>query len=453
MTARVCIAGGGPTGLMMARLLAEDGHDVSVYEAASEIGGLCRSRQVDGYTFDLAGGHIMFTKDQRVADFWTKLFHDEPCVVTERKTRILHDADHLVSYPFENALGELPLEHNLECTEGVIRAHLAREAGAPEPADFQSWIRWKMGDGVAEHFMDPYNRKIWKSDLADMGTVWIAGRVPDAPLTDVLQASLGATTEGYTHQSQFRYPLTGGFGSIHKRIAHPVSDRIQLNHRVEHMAQRPGGGWVVDGEEFDHVISTIPLHVLPDVLEGMDPGAADAARKLQYRGVAAFLFGVEEEFARPWSWVYLPHKEQGPTNRVTYLSNYSPRNAPTGKASIMAEVTYAGTPPPLTDAGRREVATGLQNAGLLDVDRLTITDAHANPVSYILYDRDFESKRDTVLTCLDGMEGLHTLGRFGRYEYHNSDQCLARAMDLHAQLIPVLAQGGGADKGQGGVDA
>ncbi len=428
---------------MMARLLAEDGHQVTVYEADGEIGGLCRSRVVDGYTFDLAGGHIMFTKDQRVSDFWTELFVDEPCVVTERKTRILHDKDHWVSYPFENALGELPLEHNLECTEGVVRAYLERQAGAAEPQDFEGWIRWKMGAGVAKHFMEPYNRKIWKSDLANMGTVWIAGRVPDAPLEDVLKASLGATTEGYTHQSQFRYPLQGGFAAIHERIARPIASRVQLNHRVEQIEQRAGGGWVVDGEDFDHVISTIPLHVLPKVLRGMDPAAAQAASKLQYRGVAAYLLGIEEEFAQPWSWVYLPHEKQGPANRITYLSNYSPRNAPTGKASIMAEVTYAGSPPATDEAGRLAVAHGLSDAGLLHTDRLTVTDAHVNPVAYILYDQQFESKRNTLLAHLDGMEGFHAIGRFGRYEYHNSDQCLAQAMDLHARLSPELARGGG----------
>ena len=164
MSARICIAGGGPTGLMMGRLLASDGHDVTVYEAAHEIGGLCRSREVDGYTFDLAGGHIMFTRDDRVSKFWDELFEDEPCVVTQRQTRILHARDHWVSYPFENALGELPLEHNLECTEGTIRAALARD-GTPAPENFRDWIRWKMGDGVAKHFMEPYNRKIWKSTL------------------------------------------------------------------------------------------------------------------------------------------------------------------------------------------------------------------------------------------------------------------------------------------------
>src|SRR5262249_8680470 len=137
--ARIAVVGGGPSGLMAARLLAQAGHEVTVLEAAGEIGGLCRSRVVDGHVADVAGGHSMFTRDQRVAAFWDELFADEPCVVSQRETRILHERDRWVSYPFENALGELPLEHNLECTEGVIRAALARD-GSREPENFHDWI-------------------------------------------------------------------------------------------------------------------------------------------------------------------------------------------------------------------------------------------------------------------------------------------------------------------------
>ncbi|MCB9896381.1 MAG: FAD-dependent oxidoreductase [Planctomycetes bacterium] len=442
MSARIAIAGGGPTGLMMGRLLAGDGHEVTIFEAAHEIGGLCRSRTVDGFVFDLAGGHIMFTKDARVQAFWDELFPDEPLVVSERHTRILHDRGCWVSYPFENALGELPLEHNLECTEGVVRAHLRRERGEPAPHDFENWVRWKMGDGVAQHFMHPYNRKLWKCDLTQMGTVWIAGRVPDAPLADVLTASLGHTTEGYTHQSVFRYPRTGGFAAIHERIARPIADRVVLGHRVQRI-ERVGDEWDVDGQRFDHVVSTIPLHSLPRVLADMESGPRQAASKLRWRGLVSYLLGIDAEHVQPFSWVYLPHAWQGPANRITYISNYSPENAPTGKGSIMAEVTYDGTPADASKAGRLEVARGLERAGLLDAERLVVTDAHDNPHAYIFYDLEFESKRDTVLGYLDGLPGFHAIGRFGRYDYHNSDQCLASAFDLHARMRGALARGGG----------
>jgi protoporphyrinogen oxidase len=435
---------------MAARLLAQDGHDVTVLEAEAEIGGLCRSRVVDGYTFDLAGGHIMFTKDRRVAAFWDELFADEPCVSSRRETRILHDREHWVGYPFENALGELPLEHNLECTEGVLQASLARD-GAAEPDNFHDWIRWKMGAGVARHFMEPYNRKIWKcADLREMGTSWIAGRVPDAPLQDVLRASLGQTTQGYVHQAVFRYPLRGGFAEVHERIARPIADRIRLRHRVQRIEAVPGGrpganGWLVDGERYDRVISTLPLHALPDVLASLDAPAAVAARGLQYRGLASYLFGVDADCVRPLSWVYLPHEWQGPANRITYLSNYSPRNAPDGRGSILAEVTYApGKAPDTGPAGQRELARALEGAGVLRADAVRASAGFANGAAYIFYDRGFEPRRRTVLEALDGLEGFHALGRFGRYEYHNSDQCLGQAMDLVERLRPALGRGGGA---------
>ncbi len=439
MAARIAIAGGGPSGLMMGRLLAEDGHHVDLFEAQKKIGGLCRSRKVEGYTYDLAGGHIMYTKDERVAALWEKLFADEPLEVHDRQTAILHDKDHFVSYPFENALGELPLEENLECTESTIEAWLERQRGAPQPDNFLDWMRWKMGSGVCRLFMEPYNRKVWKADLAEMGTSWIADRIPEAPIEDILRASLGETTEGYTHQSVFRYPAQGGFGSIHEKIANSISDRIHTDHRVQQIEQANGGeGWVVDGESYDIVISTLPLHHLPAILQGMEKAPAEAAGSLQHRGLATMLFGIEEDWVQPYSWLYLPRPEQGPANRITYLSNYAHSNAPEGKGSILAEITYADEIPDITENGRREVARALQNAGLLDADRLTITDAYTTPLAYILYDQGFEERRQTVLDYLDGLTDFYALGRFGRYEYHNSDQCLSQAMDLYEHLKAKL---------------
>ncbi len=427
---------------MAGRLLAADGHAVEVFEAADEIGGLCRSRTTDGFTWDLAGGHIMYTKDARVARFWDELFADDPCVVTKRDARIYHERGLFASYPFENALGELPLEHNLQCTEGVVRAWLARPT-TPEPDNFHDWIRWRMGEGVARHFMDPYNRKIWKADLAEMGTQWISGRVPEAPLADILRASLGETTEGYAHQSVFRYPRRGGFAAMHARIARPIADRITTGRRVRRIERAPGrdGGWIVDGERCDQVVSTIPLHVLPDLMD-LPADVAGAARALRWRGVASYLFSIDAEDVRPYCWVYLPHAWQGPANRITYLSNYSPHNAPAGRGSILAEVTYApGQEPDVSPAGQAALARALGEAGLIRGGRAPVSDAALNPLAYILYDRDFESKRSTVLAHLDALPGFHAIGRFGRYEYHNSDQVLSQAFDLHARLSPALARG------------
>ena len=63
---KIAILGAGISGTTLARLLAADGHQVVVLEKTDRAGGLCKSQNVDGFTFDEAGGHIMFSKDKDV---------------------------------------------------------------------------------------------------------------------------------------------------------------------------------------------------------------------------------------------------------------------------------------------------------------------------------------------------------------------------------------------------
>ncbi|MEF8881519.1 MAG: NAD(P)/FAD-dependent oxidoreductase [Halapricum sp.] len=56
----VAVAGGGLAGLVAARHLAEDGHDVSLFEREDTVGGRVRTIRADGYTFD-RGFQVLFT--------------------------------------------------------------------------------------------------------------------------------------------------------------------------------------------------------------------------------------------------------------------------------------------------------------------------------------------------------------------------------------------------------
>ncbi|HON40057.1 MAG TPA: NAD(P)-binding protein, partial [Methanoculleus sp.] len=57
------ILGGGLTGMTLARLLHERGGRVIVLEGNDKVGGLCRSRTEAGFTFDIGGSHIIFSRD------------------------------------------------------------------------------------------------------------------------------------------------------------------------------------------------------------------------------------------------------------------------------------------------------------------------------------------------------------------------------------------------------
>ncbi len=414
--------------------------DVHLFEASQRAGGLCASKTVDGYTYDETGGHILFSKNKPVMDWVIEQSGGvDQFTWNDRNTKIRYE-DRWVHYPFENGIGDLPDQANFECVSDYVKAWHERSASHSEaPADFESWIQWRFGEGICEHFMRPYNEKIWKRDLAEITSGWVAGRVPDAPIDDVLRASIGIRTEGYTHQSKFAYPLKGGFQAITDGFANSLEKNIRLGTPVTDV-RKVGDTWKVNGEEFDRVVSTIPMNLVPDFLQDIPGDAASAMRELSNNQISCFLLALDRPEHPDLSWVYLPHHNQGPANRITYMSNYSPNNAPDGKSSFLCEVTSRGGSAFPNASLVDEVIDGMAHAGLLTRDEILFTDRTDTRWAYIVYDHGFEARKAAGLAHAEAV-GLHLLGRFGRYDYHNSDQCVIEAEKLSVTLLADAKKG------------
>ena len=59
---------------------------------------------------------------------------------------------------------------------GLLEAARKQAQGAFAPANYEEWMRGFFGDGIAEHLMIPYARKIWTVEPKTMDFGWI-GRV------------------------------------------------------------------------------------------------------------------------------------------------------------------------------------------------------------------------------------------------------------------------------------
>jgi len=440
---KLAILGAGVSGLALARQLVLRGHsqnDIHLFEAGPVAGGLCRSKTVDGFTYDISGGHILYSKDAEIMSWMKEESGGEKAYVKrDRNTKIRFD-DRWVHYPFENGLGDLPDGPKFDCLKGYVQAwHKREKAPSRVPADFATWVRWRFGDGIAEHFMDPYNEKIWKRPLDQISSGWVAGRVPDAPIDDVLRAAIGIRTEGYTHQAIFYYPKQGGFQAITDGMAANLGSQVRLNTRVEKLT-RHGEGWCVDGEDFDQVVNTISMNELPNIVEGIPDDVAAAMRGLSFNSILTYLVALDRPEHPNLSWVYLPQRKQGPVNRLTYMSNYSPGNAPEGKTSLMLEVTYPGGAPAPGKKLETEVLEGIVTAGLMKKDEVLFTDRSQCKYAYIVYDHDLEARRETAINWCE-KAGILPLGRFGHYDYFNSDQCAIASRDMAERLTQRATTG------------
>lgn len=432
MTQKWAILGGGLTGVTLARLLHEKGDDVVVFEKNAKTGGLCISEKRNGFTFDVGGSHIIFSRDTEVLTFMQNVL-EENREFRNRNTKIFYKGKY-VKYPFENGLSALPKDDLFFCINEYVKNLVAVEKGeVPEPQNFKDWIYYTFGKGIAECYLVPYNEKIWNYPTDKMSKHWMDGRVPRPPVEDIIKSAVGIETEGYTHQAVFTYPIEGGIEALVRAIEAPVKEFIKTNTEVTKV-ERNGNGWKITagGEVFeaDRVVSTLPLQVLIPMLSEIPDEVKKAVANLHYNSIACISVGIKGEVP-DISWMYIPEMKWGAFNRLSFPSNFSTQVAPEGCSSILAEITYneGDDISRMTDSEIIDhTVSGLKEMGLVG-DNVVHTAVDRFEYAYVVYDVDYLSTIKTVQEYF-ATSGLDLVGRFSQFEYINMDACIRSVLNF-----------------------
>jgi len=104
----VGIIGGGLTGLTIGANLKVKSE---ILEKNQSCGGLCRSYEEEGFTFD-QGGHILFSRDKELLKLIVGLLGKN--VHKQRRNNKVLINGRLIKYPLENDLAGLRLIDNLK---------------------------------------------------------------------------------------------------------------------------------------------------------------------------------------------------------------------------------------------------------------------------------------------------------------------------------------------------
>ena len=419
------ILGGGISGISLAAQLDQD---VEVLEKRARIGGLCGSIIEQGFTFDAAGPHIMFSKNKDVLNLMVATLGEN--VQQRRRENKIWFKGRLVKYPFENDLASLPKEDNFDCIYGYIVNPHANET----PSNLAQWSYKTFGEGISDKYFIPYNRKIWNYDPSKLGLEFVS-RIPKPPMEDVLKSSIGIPTEGYLHQLYYYYPIEGGYEAIVHAFAKKVRGRISISTAVKSIS-REGSRWIVNGDKrYDKLISTLPVHELLGVWADAPKEARDAAGRLRYNSLINVLLGMKSKADHEYTAVYIPD----PAiifHRISFPQSFSPRNVPPGGSSIMAEITANEGDGTWGMADERIVGRTideLASIGFIKPDDVVYRRVVRFQYGYPVYDLDYR-KNVTTLRESIAAAGLHLLGRFAQFDYINSDVCVERALALATEL-------------------
>jgi protoporphyrinogen oxidase len=218
------ILGAGPAGLVFANTLQMLGEkSFLVLEQESVPGGLCRSLEVDGAPLDLGGGHFLDAKSQTALDFIFSFMPKDEWLEFNRISKINLNSRQ-IDYPLEANLWQLPTEEQISFLESIAQAGCVRDL--PVPDNFSDWITWKFGTRIANEYLLPYNRKIWATDLSELGTYWLH-KLPFVTFRDTLRSCLERQPTGsIPAHGKFFYPKDYGFGEVWRRMGASLGDRL-----------------------------------------------------------------------------------------------------------------------------------------------------------------------------------------------------------------------------------
>ena len=425
------IIGGGLTGLSLASLLQ---NDLEVLEKNSEAGGLCRSLQEDGFTFDYGGSHIVFSKDEEVLRFLLDLLGDNIFKV-RRNTKIFLKGRY-IKYPFENGLSDLSKEDNYECLYQYINSQLNKNHLMP--ANFKDWIYANFGKGIAEMYMLPYNQKIWNIKPEYMGVNWIENRIQKPPLEDVIKSSLGIQTEGYKHQLYFYYPQRGGIQALVQGLGKKIKGTLTCGFNVKSIIKEDGQ-WVVRNEKeervFDRIISTIHLQDLAEAMVDIPEEIRSAIRGLKYNSLISVMLGLDVPKLNDFSWIYMPETNIK-ANRISFPTNFSRYVAPPGKSSLLAEITCNEGDDLWSKRDEEiieETMDDLHKLGIIKREKVIYSRLQRTKYAYVVYDLRYEQEISLIRPYFHKI-GVHLCGRFSQFEYLNMDACVRSAMNKAKEM-------------------
>ncbi|HWQ68254.1 MAG TPA: FAD-dependent oxidoreductase [Methanospirillum sp.] len=434
---KTVILGGGLAGVTLARLLSERGEDILVLEQEPRIGGLCRSVTTDGFTFDIGGSHIIFSRDQQSLTFMKDVLQGNRGE-RHRDTKIQYKGRH-IRYPFENGLSELPKEDCFFCLNEFVKTLIAGETGElAHPKTFRDWIYHTFGAGIAESYMVPYNEKIWNYPLDRMSMHWVEGRVPRPPVEDIIRSAVGIETEGYTHQAVFSYPERGGIEALITAITAPVQTSIRTGYCIKSIVRTEEGWLIHDGTDeiyADRIINTLPLQILLPCLTDVPEPVIQSVRDLKYNSIVCVGIGLNGE-TLPYSWMYLPEKDGSPANRISFPSNFSHHVTPEGCSSILAEITYnRGDATDRMSDGEivHKTIASLGAAGILNPDNVRMAMAVRHQFAYVVYDLEWQANMKIIKDYFN-TTGIPLVGRFSQFEYLNMDGVIRSVHDFVGSL-------------------
>lgn len=399
---RIGVLGAGISGLSIAKLLSPF-HEVEVLERNSFVGGIARTKNIDGVAYHPIGGHCFNSKYPEVLDFvFNQVLAKENWYSIKRKA-VIRFKNHIIPYPIEYSIKEI-FKFDKDLAIDIVKDFLAANEST-NPKNLEEWFRGKFGNTLSDHYFIPYNNKIWNIHPKEMSYEWVKDKLPIPDKNSFTRNFFEEQCDKMDHHTFF-YPKNNHQNCFIKALATELN--ITLNYRVKTIKKT--SCWVInDNKEYDLIINTLPLNIVPSLIVDCPLPILDSAKRLKYNKVSTMFW---ESIPNKNTWTYIPDKNSI-FHRYIHIGNFNNPNKNYTITEAIGDLSYQD----------------MEAQGRKDASLISALDYNVSDHAYVVFDENYENCKNNVKSYLKEI-GLLTLGRFGEWEYYNMDVCIKKSLEM-----------------------
>jgi UDP-galactopyranose mutase len=426
---RAIIIGGGMAGLGAAWKLRSKNIHFDIFEKESRPGGLCRTECEGDFLFDYTG-HLLHFRNELFKKIVFSTIGD--LLVEKVRNAWVYSKNVFTRYPFQSNLYGLPEDVIVDCLYEYCKQHFSIKKNGID--NYSEWIDVHFGSGIADHFMKPYNSKLYKCQLTELCAENGGRFIPSTDLKQLLRGSLSENAGNVGYNSTFFYPLSGGIESLVCGLSknfdiHTNEKVISLNLK-DHTIKTSGG----QTYPYELIISTQPL---PELIMSISDAVPikKAVSNLRWVSIFNVNLGIRGNTGDR-HWVYIP-EEKFLNYRIGFAHNFSENMAPPGHSSLYLEMTYdSHLPFDRINAFKKCVDDLIEMKIVADRNQIVSVKILDLPYGYVLFDNNRKCILNEVNSYLRN-KSVFSAGRFGSWDYFSMEDSFMDGWNVAQQVVGV----------------
>lgn len=339
MNKKICIIGGGISGLTTGFLLKRKGLAVTVFEKSEAVGGNIQTIQKNGYTIEQGPNSLL--KAPRLIDLVRLLKLEDKVVAADENA----GKRYILAGGKLEAMGPKSFVNGYFSLRTILS--LAREpfvrTKSPENESVAEFVSRRLSSEFLDKAIDPFVSGVYAGDPANLSMRSAFPKLfeMERDFGSLIMGTFRRKVEKPDPNFPKTFSFRGGLKTLIEAMADELGEAVKRGAAVEKIEQNENGKYLVNGEEFDAVVISTPAFIAADLIKSRDENLGRLLSEVNYPQVAVVVFGVKTENIKKrldGFGFLIASKERRPILGTLFHSAVFPERAPDGFQLLMTFV-------------------------------------------------------------------------------------------------------------------